>query len=202
MSITVETGAGVVNANSYAEVADADAWIADNGADATWTASTTAQKEAALKEATRYLDSVYDWKGLIVHPTLAGSDYGQETAWPRSGVQDEEGRTVPTTLIPRILKEALYLLAIESRSGSLITADAGSPGYAKREKLDVLEVEYSESPHRNTAKQRDFVQVDRLLIPALAHGKKSDTGSGTSSGRMSRSKELDERPFHYGKDSF
>lgn len=202
MSITVETGAGIVNANSYAEVADADTWIADNGANASWAAASPAQKEAALKEATRYLDTVYDWKGLIVYPTLAGSDYGQETAWPRSGVQDDEGRTVPNNLIPRTLKAALYLLAIESLAGTLITSDVTNPGFVKKEKLDVLEVEYSDSPNVNTSKQRDFVQVDRMLIPDLATGKKNDTGSGTGSGRVARSDELHERPYRYGKETF
>ena len=159
-------------------------------------------KEAALKEATRYLDTVYDWKGLIVYPTLAGSDYGQETAWPRSGVQDDEGRTVPNNLIPRTLKAALYLLAIESLAGTLITSDVTNPGFVKKEKLDVLEVEYSDSPNVNTSKQRDFVQVDRMLIPDLATGKKNDTGSGTGSGRVARSDELHERPYRYGKETF
>lgn len=68
---------GDPNADSYAAVADADAYFL-GVANATWAAAITADKENALRGGTRYLDNQYrgKWIGIRVAQL-------QSLAWPR-----------------------------------------------------------------------------------------------------------------------
>lgn len=74
MALVVETGYGVVDADSYATVAEADAyWGARVNAD--WAAAVGADKEAALRMASEYLDLNHlGGKAPLVD--------GQGLAWP------------------------------------------------------------------------------------------------------------------------
>lgn len=77
MALLVENGSGLVGADSYASVEDTDAWWAGrSGADAlAWAGANLASKEAALRDATVFLDLRY----------LAGGSPlrdGQGLAWP------------------------------------------------------------------------------------------------------------------------
>ena len=51
-----EDGTGLVNANTYASVADGDAYHEAHLYATAWTAATTPNKEAALAMATRLID--------------------------------------------------------------------------------------------------------------------------------------------------
>lgn len=202
MAVTPEDGTGVLGADVYDSVANTDAWVAANGANATWTAATTTAKEAAMKKATRYMDSVYDWNGIIVFPVSATLPEGQPLDWPRSAIQDGDGRVIPNNIVPTPVKVAFYLLSLEAIAGTLITAVAGNPGYVKKTKLDVLEVEYHKSDDVRESSQRDFVEADRLLIPDYASGKIDDSSNGSSKGRIGRPIERREELYRYGKDTF
>ncbi len=59
-----ETGDGLPNANSYANVADGDAYFEGHLYASAWTAATTANKEKALVFATRLIDSQYQFGGI------------------------------------------------------------------------------------------------------------------------------------------
>lgn len=111
MTLTVEDGTGLTNADAYAAVATVDAYATARGW-ADWT-GTTAVKEAAIREATVYLDQSYNWKGAIVAET-------QALAWPREGVTDREGREV--TGLPQRVVDACCELARTQLSAALVTA--------------------------------------------------------------------------------
>ena len=82
MSLIVEDGTGKVDAESYQSVSAADTYFSNVG-NSLWTGS-TAVKEAALRKATIYLDSTYQWQGSIF-------SLEQSLNWPRLGVYDYQG---------------------------------------------------------------------------------------------------------------
>ena len=96
--------AGAATANSYASVAEADAYLAVRGDTSTWTALSTGAKEAKLQWAALWLDTL----------TFYGTRYSQSQplAWPRYGVTDRDGYSVEG-LIPSALKNAQAELAFQ-----------------------------------------------------------------------------------------
>lgn len=87
MALIVEDGTGMANAESLLSVADADAYHTAMG-NAAWGAATTAQKEAALRRATQYLDARYQWQGDPLTATQALSWPREGVSWPVKRVQD------------------------------------------------------------------------------------------------------------------
>lgn len=97
--LIVEDGTGLTNANSYASVAEADAYHeAHLYADA-WVEMETWRKEAALAQATRALDTYVEWRG-------ARWSENQALRWPRAGVRDRDGYFIDDNSIPVWLKQA------------------------------------------------------------------------------------------------
>lgn len=117
--------------DSYMSLESADLyWSGRN--DATWAGAELLTKEAALREATQYLDGRYDWIGD--HP---GGN--QRLGWPRLGAFDHEGRLL--TGIPEKVAEATAELARQALSECLAPTEARA-GRTRREKVGPLEVEY------------------------------------------------------------
>lgn len=75
MALIVEDGTGKPDAESYCEVADADAYHAKMGNTA-WASVSAEDKEIALRRATQYLDAVYAFPGYKLN-------YNQALNWPR-----------------------------------------------------------------------------------------------------------------------
>lgn len=95
MTLTIETGAGVAGADSYITVDECSAYaVAMYGAAIN---GNTADKEAALRRAFRFMDSLR-WVGEAVYP------YAQ--AWPRHDVCQ-----ILPTQIPQAVKDAQALFA-------------------------------------------------------------------------------------------
>ena len=99
---------GGSEANSYADVAFADAYFSQRLNAGKWASATGLQKEAALITGTRILDQSFDWAGSIVTTD-------QKLRWPRNGVLDRDRRFYSHLKLPLVLKEstceeALYLL--------------------------------------------------------------------------------------------
>lgn len=132
-TITVETGAGLVNSNSYVSLSDQKAFV---GSIAQPTA-TDAELTRAIILAARFLDGNYrqKWRGY-----KANSDNAME--WPRVSVFYGGGfysQEIPFTVIPQRLKDAQCELTLRALTGEL-SADVSTG--IKREKVDVLETEY------------------------------------------------------------
>lgn len=123
MAFLVETGAGLATSTSYASVAEADEYHAGNLYADTWTEAVTAQKEKALRMATRVIDSGVRFNGV---KTIAG----QALEWPRYNVVDRDSSTgiiysglsrglgggsyyYPSDTIPKILKDATSQVALD-----------------------------------------------------------------------------------------
>ncbi len=158
MTIVVEDGTGIVDAESYVTVAFADAyWDARTHTDeyTTWTAGTTALKEGALREATAYLDS--NWSSYYLG-NRAG--YLQGLHWPRTEAIDESGLPVPS--LPLVLQHAACELAARAYSARLAADDARG-GKIKSLKAGSVAIEYTEGATTKTS----YGIVDDMLSPIL-----------------------------------
>ena len=127
----------VVGTDTYISVADADSYWANRN-NTVWAAAVTAAKEAALREATQYLDGKYTFIGQI-------TSVDQLLAWPRFGATitagNKKGVTYDSTEYPPQLTNSCAELALEALSARLAPAEERG-GAIKRERVDIIEVEY------------------------------------------------------------
>ena len=155
--LTIETGAGLAEAESYASVAAADARCASLGLTA-WAALTEADKEIALRRATLFMATYRTrWAGRRVYQH-------QALDWPRYNVA-VDGFIVPSTIAPLDIVNARIDLAVRAGSGEDLLPDLDTGSNAiKKDKTGPLETEY----FQNTTDARErFVAVDTLLAPYL-----------------------------------
>lgn len=181
--MTLVTTAGDPTADSYASVADADAYFTARG-EATWTGSTTL-KENALRRGTTYLDNQYRdrWVGIR-------TGQNQSLAWPRlDGVRgyyrgytqlllDLDGWPMPQDVVPTQIRNATIEAALLALTGVAMEPRLVRGGAVKmqRDKVDVLETE--------TEWQAGAPAVDRfLVIEGLLRGLVSST-PGAMSGNV------------------
>jgi hypothetical protein len=154
MAIVVETGTGSATANSYATIAQADAYISLRLYTG-WTAIVDAHKEAALVNATDYIEATYRdaWQGYRVSST-------QALSWPRSTVVVDTF-PVAANIVPAAVIQACIEMAYRSGTGSVLIEDQGQ--LVVREKVDVIETEYAQ--FSDPAQKYPF--VSKLLAPYL-----------------------------------
>lgn len=96
---------GAANANTYATLAEANVYISSRLNTTVWDDSTTDQKNAALLQAARLLDSVMCWTGSPTDEDV------QALAWPRTGMYNRNGGAIASNVIPQQLKDAQSELA-------------------------------------------------------------------------------------------
>ena len=96
LTLTKETGTGLAGANSYADVADADAYFEGHLYASAWAAADTATKAAALVMATRLVDSQFQFNGFRAHDT-------QALQWPRERCPDPDRNLVTSTTLSPVL---------------------------------------------------------------------------------------------------
>ena len=116
LTLTKETGAGLANANSYADVADGDAYHEGHLYGTAWTGATTEQKTAALVMATRLIDAEYQFNGQ------RASD-AQSLQWPREECRDPDAsEPLDSTAVPKAVVQATCetarALLIEDRTAN------------------------------------------------------------------------------------
>jgi hypothetical protein len=148
MTLTVEDGTGLADADAYAAIATVDAYATARGLTA-WT-GTDGVKEAAIREATIYLDTSYSWKGAI-------ESESQALGWPREGVCDREGREV--TGLPQRVIDACCELAVMKLSAALVT----SRTEAELQSLTAGSVSMTYVRGNRVGEAERFAWVDRLL---------------------------------------
>ena len=99
------TTPGAVNADTYASLAEAVAYVGTLTFTGKWPATEAAQ-EALLKQAALKMETL-SWKG-----TRAASAETQALAFPRAGLVDRDGYAIDSTIIPRAVKTAQIALAL------------------------------------------------------------------------------------------
>lgn len=109
LTLIQEDGTGKADANSYAAVADGDAYHDGHLYATAWTAATTENKEKALVFATRLLDAELRFKGVKASTT-------QALQWPRAECRDPDGAddlasdAVPSAVVQATCEMARELL--------------------------------------------------------------------------------------------
>lgn len=138
MALIIEDGSIVANANSYQAVQDLRDYATARGEDLS--ALDDAAVSALLIKAMDYLQSLGSrYKGERVSAT-------QDLDWPRTGAV---GVVLPSAIfpsdeIPRGLQIAQLALAFDAQTTDLMPNRLpGDSGAVKREKVDVIEVEYA-----------------------------------------------------------
>lgn len=150
----------VVGTDAYLSISDADAyWNVRN--DSVWSAASDAEKEKALREATQYIDGAFSFIGSHKHDNVL--------AWPRYDVLirkgNFKGQDYDSDTIPPQVKNACAELALEALSARLVEVKERG-GAVKREKVDVIEVEYLDfAPSGKT-----FGFVKMILSPLTTGG--------------------------------
>jgi hypothetical protein len=186
VTLTLIATAGAANANSYADVATADAYFEARPFSSAWTGVTDPEvKKQALIYATSVLDRLR-WAGA--KGATYASALTQALAWPRRWATTLEADAVPqlvaeyfidTSLayyselvIPRPIVQGTCELALEMlRAGTTgvdpLTSVASRD--VKRERVDVLETEYVGTGERVQGLAR-FPAVVSLVAPLLRGG--------------------------------
>ncbi|MHB8523146.1 MAG: DnaT-like ssDNA-binding protein [Limisphaerales bacterium] len=93
LTLTKEDGTGKADANTYASVADGDAYHDGHLYASAWTVAATANKEAALVFATRLIDVEYQFNGFKANE-------GQALQWPRVSCPDPDGAALLWPVLP------------------------------------------------------------------------------------------------------
>lgn len=157
----------------YGSVAAADAYHAAR-ANTAWTGEEMA-KQAALIRASAYIDGKYQfqnacgrWESLF--PGVKTGGRAQTLQWPRTGATDNENSTIPPDEVPVEIEQATYEAALRE----IVTPGSLSPDYVasgaiKRQKVDVLEIEYqTAAADAGAVPTRPVITViDEMIAPLL-----------------------------------
>lgn len=134
ISIIVEDGTGVANANSYVSVEDARAYASARGTELPSDADEVA---SMLIRASDYLEAQEcRYQGKRVSPS-------QALAWPRTGVF-LNCDAVPPNVIPKSLIGAQVQLAMAINAGFDLQPNISPQDYVTREKVGPIETEYAD----------------------------------------------------------
>ena len=152
MTLVVEDGTGLSNANAYVSIADCDDYQEVRGR-TTWAALGDAEKEAKIIEATMYLDSTFYWIGDIASET-------QALGWPRINAEDKEGRDLDD-MVPSQVVNACCELAYLAMSGPLVASISSAA--IKRVKAGSVEVEYAGEYGNQVVETDKMAWINRLL---------------------------------------
>lgn len=144
LTLIKETGAGLANANAYADVIDGDAYYDGHLYATAWTAATLANKEKALVMATRLIDGQYQFNGVKANET-------QALQWPRAGCRDPDmeadwvwGDVVPKAVRDATCEQARELLIVDRTGAPLgeglrYSVDGTvQSGYDKRDRRPII----------------------------------------------------------------
>lgn len=151
MTLTVETGAIVLDADSYTSLAVADAYHLAR-ANTEWEDADDEDKEAALIRATQALDIRYrgKWYGYKTNNNTDVVD-PQLLSWPRkletdstNPIVDSEGVEIGINSIPQPVITAVCEIALIELTTRFIQKAVSKDDMIKRKKVDVLDTEWFE----------------------------------------------------------
>ena len=92
LTLIKETGVGLVDANSYADVADGNSYHDGHLYASAWTAASDAQKAVALVMASRLIDAEFQFNGTRTNAV-------QGLQWPRAKCPEPDNVHVPISVL-------------------------------------------------------------------------------------------------------
>ncbi len=172
-----ETGAGLANANSYADLADANAYHDGHLYASAWTAATDAQKSTALVMASRLIDAEFQFNGTRTVES-------QSLQWPRTNCLDPDKAPnpvltslvllsdpfVPANILPKAVVQATCEMARELLIADRTVAPAG-------EGLKYQNVGTTQTGYDKTDRRQVLSQVAQVML--AKYGSQISAHSGT-----------------------
>lgn len=164
-TLILEDGTGLETANSYASVAECDAYHDARLYSTAWTGASSNDKIRALIMATRALDAAYEWAGFR-------QTAEQALGWPRLYVPYRDlygnaslgrvGNYWPESELPQPLKDATCEMARALLSSDL-TADDQATGIKKIGLgQGAIDIEFDAATAKKTSVTDEII---RLLAP-------------------------------------
>lgn len=177
MSLTVEDGTGLVDADALISTEEADLTHLQHG-NTEWEPIDQQDKEAAIRNATIFLTHSLTWAGFPVNQR------DQAVCFPRVGVTDRYGYDVPSDAVPREVKLATAFLALydSANSGDLTQPKHDDRTVLKRKKIGEIEKEYAIFTSDPTTARPIIVFAMELIRPFLSTAGPSSTS--ISGGRL------------------
>jgi hypothetical protein len=154
MSFVVEDGKGLENANAYISVVDCDTYQAEFARTA-WALLTNDNKQLYIKQATKYIDNKYNFKGQKI-------SRAQALSWPRSDCYDKDGFLIDSDIVPKEIEKAVCEIAYLYSQG---TDFYSQERLTKKEKVGSLEVEYIDQGDIN-----NYLEIDEILKGIVDNG--------------------------------
>lgn len=169
--MALDTTIGGATADSYATIADADAYFASYGG--AWSGD-DASKEAALRRATLAIDGEYGarWSGSPVNGRSQSLD------WPRTGAMDINGYDIAEDAIPvEVVRATCEIAQKELSTPGSFTPDISNPTI-KKQTVGKLSVEYNTSVSASASldARAGLTRVESLLSGLIATGSLAQTG--------------------------
>lgn len=160
MALIVEDGTIVAGADSYVTLAYASDYHEKRG-NTGWATLTSEEQEQAIRRGTDYLEQSYRLRWLGYRRSEA-----QSLSWPRDEVPRADFTYLnqysfyPDNVVPDEVKKACAEAAFRAGQGELIP---DLTQLVTREKIDVIEVEYSQY----SSQLPRYKAIDYLLAPFL-----------------------------------
>lgn len=169
MSLVVEDGSGISNAEAYISVTNATTYHANRG-NAAWAALTVPQQEQSLRMATDYMTQAYRsrWKGWR-------SNLAQALDWPRKSVILTDmaiNYQIPYYVVPQEVINANAELALRASAGML------APDLTQGVVSESVAGAVTQTFDRFSPQYVRYRAIDMILQPFLM-----STGTMTSLGR-------------------
>lgn len=181
--MALDATVGGKNANSWATVAEFKVYRDVRlPANATVSAASDVQIEAALQAACRGINQNLNWTGSVADPASDDATQHQALMWPRVGMLTRGGFTISSTTIPRELKDAQCEFAFQILAGgNFADDDAAAKANVVGVKAGSVSVQFQQT-FSNTTEAVDLAQrkmtsefaylyavpgeVRRILVPS------------------------------------
>jgi hypothetical protein len=158
MSLVVETGSCVANANALVTRAALLAYAADYHPSVTVGDDTTT--DAAIMRASSWLSTFPEWDGTM---TCGRGLQGQ--AWPRTGVTDCEGSAVADDEVPVEVEQATFVASLAELTSPGVLTPVITPGKQKKSvKVDVIQEVYMTPVEQGVTGSVDPVEALRPVL--------------------------------------
>jgi hypothetical protein len=161
ITLVLEDGSGVAEANTWTSMEESDAYHAAHGNTA-WAEAAASPDDARMIAKIRgaaYIDRKYG-------PMFTGSRLkgrGQALSWPRADAFDIYGEYIEENVVPLEVKRAQFEAELrELQTPGSLSPDITLSNAVRREKVDVLEVEYA-NPTSASAAIPIVTIIDEIL---------------------------------------
>jgi len=146
------------NADAYTDVATADAYHLTRVNTSAWDGASTANKEAALKMATRRLEGER-WKGIKADELTVNS-----LRWPRAEVYNADNQVEASDSVPIAIQQATAELALDILKAAADEA-AGLTNLTQEVAVGPVKLKLDTARASQTASEPLSSEVDALISP-------------------------------------